>query len=155
MPAHCKINFAFFSTPLYVQKVATPPPHYQKPGIARIKLAKSGYPPSRISKKGLPPLTPDPPKWLPLNLNPPPKRATPHPPQYQKGLPINPPQFKNRLPPPDIKKGYPPRCHGIDLRKSGHPPTTRPNKAQKSPSFEGLSDKGATPSTSRLGNVWG
>ena len=73
MLAHCNINFAFFSTPLYVQKVATPP-HYLELGIARIKLAKSGYPPSRISKKGLPPLTPDPQSGYPPPIS---KRATP------------------------------------------------------------------------------
>ena len=154
MLAHCKINFAFFSTPLYVQKVATPPP-LPEARHCQDQTGKKWLPPFPHFQKRATPFDPRPPKVATPKPQSTPKRATPHPPQYQKGLPINPPQFKNRLPPPDIKKGYPPRCHGIDLRKSGHPPTTRPNKAQKSPSFEGLSDKGATPSTSRLGNVWG
>ena len=148
MLAHCNINFAFFSTPLYVQKVATPPTTRSQalPGSNWQKVAT---PLSVFPQKGYPLCPPRPPKWLPLNLNPPPKGLPPINPK--KGYP--PPNLKTGYPPPNLKKGYPPQYHGIDLRKSGHPPTILPNKAQKSPSFEGLSDKGATPSTSRLGNV--
>ena len=136
MLAHCKINFAFFRPP-FTGKKWLPPPHYLELGIARIKLAKSGYPPFRISKKGLPPFDPRPPKWLPLNLNPPPKRATPHPPQYQKGLPINPPQFKNRLPPPDIKKGYPPPMPRDRFAEKWTPPNDPTQQGTKKPLFRG------------------